>query len=500
MPDSTIVLVVSDLHLGGQEGFRMCSPAGAARLAAFFRHAAAERAAGAADVHLVLAGDVVDLLAEPDAAAPAEPAWSAFAADPELALAKVERILASTAPVWDALRDFVADGNALTVLVGNHDVELALPRVRARLLARVAPRGGRVSILHDNEGFTLGGLIVEHGNRYDPWNAVDHDGLRRLRSSQSRREPAPDFSVQPGSELVARVMNRVKARYSFVDLMKPETGAVVPILAVLDPGLWLRAGPAIAQLARMAWRKRLYDAEGRPTDELIRAGAPAAAAPRGSELVGAAATPAAAPPAPPLPDEDALALADELAAEAAVTGAARGDELVGAAGGGGDERVGVLRDVQLKLLLRAFRKREEKDRLTFGVDEEVDPYRSAARRLVASGFEVVVFGHTHHAKRVTIDGGTYLNTGTWADLMRIPPEVYAGPEADGIAALRRFLDDVRRNDVERFRRQVATFARVTLDGNGVVEGRDVLFFDGDGPPTPLTQDGVLDRLLPGRSS
>lgn len=482
------VFVVSDLHLGGPEGFRMCSQAGAAQLTRFVRYTAAQRAGG--DVHLVLAGDVVDLLAEPDVLAPGSPRWSAFTSDPAAALAKLERVFASTAEVWAALRDLVAAGNALTVMVGNHDVELALPSVRARLLAELAPRGGRVSILHDGEAFTLGGLVIEHANRYDPWNAVDHDGLRRVRSAQSRREPAAraGFEPQPGSELVARVMNDIKRKYAFVDLLKPETGAVAPILAVLDPAVWLGARPAIQQAARAAWRRRLYDAQGQPTGELIRAAGTEAPPPAGGELVGAA---RAAPPPAPMADDDSLRLADELAAEA---GGGRGEERVGVAG--------TVRKLEVRLLLRAFRKREEKDRLTFGVDAEAEPYASAARRLVTEGrFQVAVFGHTHHAKRVAMGSGTYLNTGTWADLMRLPPEVYAGSEADGVAALERFLEDVRANRVGRFRQQVATFARIALDANGDLLERDVFFFDGEGrPPVPIDQAGVLARLTPAEAT
>jgi hypothetical protein len=193
-------------------------------------------------------------------------------------------------------------------------------------------------------------------------------------------------------------------------------------------------------------------------------------------------------------DEDAAALrlADDLAREAG--------------GGRADERVGVkdvVRRLEVKLLLRAFRSRAEKDLALFRVTEEAEPYAGGARRLVKEGkFQVVVFGHTHHAKRVSIGGASYLNTGTWADLMRLPPAVYAGSDAAGLAALEAFLKDVAANQIGRYRRQVATFARVVV---GPGEGRDrdvlereLLFFDGPGKePTPVDEAGVLARLAPG---
>lgn len=478
MTAPTQVFIVSDLHLGGPDRFRMCSPAGAARLAEFVQYVTRTKG----NVHLVLAGDVVDLLAEPDEPPPAKPTWSAFTAEADAALDKLRRIFESTADVWTALADLVAAGHALTVMLGNHDVELALPRVRAALLAKLGERG-RVTLLRDNEAFTLGGLIVEHGCRYDPWNAVDHDGLRRVCSAQSRREPVESarFERQPGSELVAQVMNRIKLTYGFVDLLKPETGVVLPILAVLDPGVWTSVRGAVEQMARAAWRRRLYDAEGQPTGEMIRAPEATARAPAGAEMVGAT------PPADgAMADADAFRLADTLAREA--PGASR--ELVG---------VGeAVKKLETRLLLKAFRKTPAKMLQPFQVTAEEELYAKAATRLVRDRrFQVVVFGHTHHVKRIAIDQGTYLNTGTWADLMRLPPDVLSGTDEEALRALEAFLEKVQANDIAAFRRQVPTFARVLVSGGDVVE-KDVLFYDGGDTTASVDDAGVLARLAPGK--
>ena len=56
------LFVISDLHLGGDIGFQMCSPHGQSRLAEFIRYIAAQKS-DVQDVHLVLNGDVVDFLA-----------------------------------------------------------------------------------------------------------------------------------------------------------------------------------------------------------------------------------------------------------------------------------------------------------------------------------------------------------------------------------------------------------------------------------------------------
>ncbi len=40
-------------------------------------------------------------------------------------------------------------------------------------------------------------------------------------------------------------------------------------------------------------------------------------------------------------------------------------------------------------------------------------FREFARSLLLRGFDVVVFGHTHHASAQELDGGQYINSGSW---------------------------------------------------------------------------------------
>lgn len=457
----TSVFVVSDLHFGGADGFRMCSPAAVDRLASLIEWIGSQRRSDG-DVHLVLNGDIVDFLAEHDR----NGKWSAFTSDEDDAVRRLDLIVDSTIRFWDALASFIGAKGAVTLALGNHDIELSLPRVRARLLQRIAPDGGRVTFLHDNEAFTFGKLVVEHGNRYDGWNAVNHDALRRVRSALSRAQPPQPFPVQPGSEMVARVMNPIKAKYAFVDLLKPETSAVAPILAVLNPGLWKMAAGFVRQAAAAAARAvELRPAGPNP----------------GSGFVAAPARASAPRPATPLPEDENLRLADELSS--AATSAPQGD-------------VGFVHDVRIDLLLRAFRNRREKDCTNFRVEVEADTYLDAARSLTDRGFDVVVFGHTHHAKRIALQerGATYLNSGTWADVMRIPDVVYDGDEAAGQAALRAWLDDLNQNRIDRYRRMLPTFVRVEVEASGNVASNDVFFFDGPGQLERVTTDRIMERL------
>jgi UDP-2,3-diacylglucosamine pyrophosphatase LpxH len=185
------IYVVSDLHLGG-EAEPMCSERGQARLAAFFRNVAAE-VTSAEPVHLILAGDVVDFLAESNDSG----GWDSFTADEREAARKFARIVSRTKEVWKALRAAVTAGVHLSVLLGNHDIELSFAAVRRAMRDLIGP--GFVEMIYDNEALRIGPVVIEHGNRYDAWNAVAHDTLRCVRSRSSRNETCPPFAVQPGS-------------------------------------------------------------------------------------------------------------------------------------------------------------------------------------------------------------------------------------------------------------------------------------------------------------
>src|SRR5262245_7260241 len=139
------VHVVSDLHLGGRPGFQIFNQGAAlAGVIDSVAQADSERS-----VALVLNGDIVDFLAEEPAAY----------RDPGGAVSKLERIAADPAfsAVWDALGRFAAKPNRTLVLVlGNHDVELALPAVREWVLRRLSgsPEArARVVFAVDGAGF-----------------------------------------------------------------------------------------------------------------------------------------------------------------------------------------------------------------------------------------------------------------------------------------------------------------------------------------------------------
>jgi UDP-2,3-diacylglucosamine pyrophosphatase LpxH len=444
------LFVISDLHLGGDTGFQICTARGRRRLAAFIRSIPGQLAPGQQG-HLVLAGDIVDFLAE-------QP-FAAFTADDTLATRKLARIMdhGDTADVWPSLRELVSAGHSLTLMLGNHDLELSLPGPRRLLHERIGHRG--VEFLYDNQAFVRGPVLIEHGNRYDDWNVVPHDALRAVRSALTRREAPPAMRTVAGSELVVGVMNGLKRQYAFIDLLKPENEAALPLLAVLDPGAMGKL-KQLARLVRQAARTRV------PRDD--------SGAPEERELISSEAE---GPERRMLREAEALLgySEDEIAAREHL----KSWWEVYRAGKAGDRRE------QLRRLRKALQIYVSEQQETFAVEEESPRYLRPAEALASRGFRVVVFGHTHLVKRVRMHGGAalYLNTGTWADLMRIPDEVLSDSTA-GDTVLAEFVEALADNQLERWRTLVPTFARIDLEGESLVSA-DVFIFDEEGRVRPV---------------
>src|SRR5262245_26083334 len=245
-PSAHRVFIISDLHLGGTAPTMMTSTDQLAQLIGSLP----ARRAGDERLELVIAGDFVDFLAVPP--------FAAFTASPSEACDKLRRTMQDAAfgVIFDALGGFVAAGHRLTVLVGNHDVELAFPGVQDALLERLSAMSHHVHFVHDNRAYRVGSLLIEHGNRYDGANENDWTGLRAMVSAQSRGEaPIDQVEVSAGSRLVQTLISPLKSRYSFIDLLQPLGELVALLLLAFEPALILDF-PKLAKLLRA---KRLQD-------------------------------------------------------------------------------------------------------------------------------------------------------------------------------------------------------------------------------------------------
>lgn len=440
------LFVISDLHLGGEHGFQICSPESQTRLADFIRHVAAQKNTDQ-DVHLVLNGDIVDFLAEKE--------FSSFTNDDVAAREKLASIINNTRQVWDSLRDLVACDARLTVMLGNHDVELSLPSTRQLLMETIG--AGRVEFIYDNQALVVGSVLIEHGNRYDKWNVVSHDALRAIRSAMSRGENPIKYIGPPGSQLVKDVMNPIKGKYPFIDLLKPENSGMLPILAVLEPSA-MKFVPKLAALAAQATEAR-FDENGIPLDYQNIAAATLRF---------------------PTKDEG-LALALSLAGIGDPQNIAAIGEAKGFLERWKSDASEVARNIQLNMLLRAMRHYTKAARQAFNVGNEEQDYLLPANAAATNGHKVIIYGHTHLAKRVRLDkqGTIYLNTGTWADLMKVPDAILGDDDALARKQLEYFLDDLEHGRLDAWRCQVPTFARVDFDNETLI-GQDIFLYEGEG--------------------
>jgi hypothetical protein len=242
---------VSDLHMGGLGTGAQIFDSGP-QLSRLINHLRSK----SGNIALVINGDTVDFLAEPDA--------KSF--DPDGAPRKLERIAgdASFETVWTALKKFVrTKSRSLIITLGNHDLELALPWMRAGLLNLLAgdddAARGRILLSFDGAGFLCrvgnATVLCVHGNEVDTWNITDHETIRRFGRDLQHGSNVDDWVPNAGTHLVINVMNDIKKGYPFVDLLKPELEAVIPVLLAVAPDKRDRISGAFPVLKRLAMDK-----------------------------------------------------------------------------------------------------------------------------------------------------------------------------------------------------------------------------------------------------
>lgn len=412
--------VISDLHLGGGSGFQIFGSA--AELQWLIDHVAARPQPG---LHaLLINGDFVDFLAEE----PSQPF------DPDGATAKLDDIWKRFENVFLALRRLVATpGRLLIVNLGNHDLELALPWVRAHLARKLTDDDdaahARLLIVTDGTGVRcrVGGATVlcVHGNEVDAWNVVDHERLRRIgRDRQFGLMPDP-WIPNAGTQLVIEVMNVIKRKYPFVDLLKPETEAVLPILAALDIGVHRKLLDLAAMAGRRAWdvaRMRTGFLDDDPDAAPLDGHLPALALP-GTDPGQRSKALLSDVESAWRKGVDPIALVRGTQAQQLGFWSATRDFF------GGKPRHEVLREAMAYL---------DRDR-SFEPSAPDSTFRDLDA-MVGADVDLVLAGHTHLERSLARSRGRghYFNSGTWARLIRIDPDL-RGDEAS-FEALFRLLD------------------------------------------------------------
>lgn len=436
---ATRAIVISDLHLGGSPPYMMSRPE---RLAAFLDGLPASLRDDEM-LELVIAGDFIDFLAIPEQAS-----WTP---DPRAARGKLVRTMtdgSSFAPVFTALARLVGAGHRITVLVGNHDVELALPPVQDEFLTRLGASRHQVLFVDDGRAHRIGRALIEHGNRYDGANVNDWAGLRAIVSALSRyEEPPVALEVSAGSLIVEKVINDLKPRYPFIDLLQPQGELIALLLVAFEPALkW-----SIGKIARILHGSQLQ-AKNREGIQPGKTRHVASTLPKepDTELMEAFGDIYQQLRQPPtqVGFGDVLSIALSKREDSLATLLERG------------EPVPPQRLRQLQLVMRRLLLDDRSDR----PDGPTEQYGAAAARLIEhskGGIETVVMGHTHLARHIGDPGrASYINTGTWADVVRVPARALEDERA-----LEVFLRDLHE---DRLRDSPRTYGDLRVEADGRV--------------------------------
>lgn len=436
LPRYDELYVVSDLHMGGRPGFQVLRHG--PRLGRFIRKLAGERPGER--LGLVLNGDVIDSLSED---------IQGYVAMEE-AESMMDRIYrdGTFEPVWDALRMFIrCPGRSLVIVLGNHDIELALPLVQSSIRKEIAgdddAARGRITFATQGAGYAcrVGGarVLCTHGNEVDGWNLVDYERLRGLAIWQTGGMPFDPSEWVPnaGTRLVKDVMNDIKRKYAWIDLLKPENKAAVGVLLVLDPGqlakirnslpvLWDRVRGELAMRGILSADGSRVNDPGRAEDIALRHVL-------GRQLLEAVQRDSGSD----LTDADALL----LKVERSLTGPARRPPERAPQGtlGWGQLLWDRLRGIdKAEALRRALQDWLAEDR-SWDIAHPDATCRSLVERIGPS-VDFVITGHTHLERALSMDGGAgrfYYNCGTWIRLLQLTGPVLG--DAHGFGEVYRVL-------------------------------------------------------------
>jgi len=415
--------VVSDIHMGGRPGFQILKES--KRLANFIRSLGQQRPEGA--VALVLNGDIIDSLAED--------IGGYIAADD--AVTMMTRIFndPTFTPVWEALKHFVSrPGRSLILVIGNHDIEIALPSVQKAIEMRVAGDDaacrGRITFSTTGSGYTCavgdGRVFCTHGNEEDSWNVVDYEALFQLARNQNAGLPfdANRWEPNAGTLFVKDIMNEVKRKYAWIDLLKPETKAAIGVLVVLDPeqvGKISRGIPILWEKLRGTLRLHgLLSA-----DEMSVTDSGEVQNIAMSELLG-----------PSLLSGLKAARANSgRSADSMLLEAERTFDKPGARPPGSDETLGWgqlvwdwLTGVEKPEALRRALKDWLRGDKTFEITDRDETFETVTAK-VGPGVDFIVTGHTHLERAIQLDARRcYFNCGTWIRLVRVTDAMLDQPD------------------------------------------------------------------------
>ncbi len=174
-------------------------------------------------VRLVVLGDFVDFLqVDPG------PLYDIRDTSGASTVAKLGKIVRGHASAFEALARFLAEGHALDIVVGNHDIEFAWPEVRNSFRGLLSERAGadvgRGVTFHPWFLLVPGVLYAEHGHQYDARNSF-------VKQMEPFLPSGDKIELPLGSFFVLDLFNEIEQGDPFADNIKPPTRYVSWALA-----------------------------------------------------------------------------------------------------------------------------------------------------------------------------------------------------------------------------------------------------------------------------
>ncbi len=431
-----VKIIVSDLHLGAgsfdlDKGNVLEDFIVDEAFARFLHEMKEESETQGTDFELIIGGDVMEFLQAPAVdrfeSRRIYPPENYRSSSEEDSAKKIDLIIKGHPMFFATLREFIKPANPqrkVTILKGNHDVDLYWPAVKERIRQAVYATGEeRVKLLAFEEVcIHREGIYVEHGNQYA-------EKVNRVDNLEKPLDPEHEgqLAIPAGSRFVIEFFNQVEWEKWWVDSVKPMTALIWYALA-LDFPFAVKTLVAFLKVARILIVGSLAAAEA---EQLVRE----------------------------LEDEAQLQALGQRYAE--------------------DETFRREFNARVSCILEAAdappevaraRAIDEASAFNLGksIIDEVNSalHRAAEAKARETGAEIVVFGHTHGPLCERLEsGGLYLNTGTWTwwrDFAEAGldgwKEFYAAPE--------KFMDE-----------HYLTYARIDYDEFGRPHGR-VLDYSG----------------------
>jgi hypothetical protein len=404
-----VVYVVSDMHLGpGWLPNGELDPLEDFTAGEEFARFLAHIGASSTPVELVIAGDFLEYcqtLPEIGLASPQDDLGSSEEESlrrTRVILGQEPQIASGHPVVFRALRSFMSDGHSVTIIAGNHDIDLLWRKVWALIFDTIYPPGAWGDLRLVNYSYTLGRssrgrVFIEHGHEHDRANrfgdlmsqpfGIDRYGVRRLKRCW-------------GTLFVDKVYNQLERERWFIDNVKP-------ILRIVKLGLrndFFFTATALGLVMRF----------------LLASGLP--------PLLGGTAEGEDGPP--PDLEELAAAISDPDLARAVH------QQMADPAGRAAMEQALAGMDMPASMIMAGASEALTLDEVSVTTGGEVilgggqveDDYRTAARQTLESdpSLSTVIMGHTHgpingYVNPINLpDGreGYFFNSGTWTQHLR----------------------------------------------------------------------------------